>query len=165
VRLGLLLGALAVTGCNSAAPPVTVQQLLAQCDAYKGKPIRLAGYLGECAGYECHLFADKAALAAFNDAWKAELAAEREVNRGADPKDPKFAGLWERANALWPVGVGGGEAFDRKAGPFQNSYVVITGTVAKDTCTGAGGTDRSAGIEPTDIRAWTMSEGAPANTK
>jgi hypothetical protein len=158
VKLALVLGALAVSGCgaSSAVPLVTVQQLLAQCDAYKGTPVRLAGYLGECAGYECHVAIDKAHYARWVGAFNATLSMKH--------NNPAFSEAWSRVDALWPVGVGGNPTFDSRAGPLQNSYVVITGRVAKSNCTGAGGTDRSAGIEPTDIRAWTPSEGAPANT-
>jgi hypothetical protein len=62
------------------------------------------------------------------------------------------------------VGVGGDRAFDQKAAPFQHSYVLISGTIATDSCDGRGETDRGRGIEPTDIRAWTESEGAPVKT-
>ncbi len=148
---------LALTGCGGAVPPVTVQQMLANCDAYRGKPVQLAGYLGECAGYECHLAADKTRY----DTWVETFNA----TRGLGKDDPKLSKLWPRIVALWPVGVGGDDAFDRKAAAFQKSYVVIVGSIAKDTCTGEGGTDRSPGILPTDIRAWTQSEGAPANTE
>jgi hypothetical protein len=136
---------------------VTVDKLLAQCDAFKGKPVRLAGYLGECAGFECHLAVNEAR-------WNAFASAFNSTHAHAIRADPaKWAAAWSQVKALGPVGVGGGRAFDRKAAPFLRSYVVISGTVAKDSCDGAGGTDRSSGIEPTDIRAWAKSEGAPAN--
>ncbi|MEO6218610.1 MAG: hypothetical protein ABIO86_21465 [Sphingomonas sp.] len=148
--------ALPAAGCTAAVPLVTVDTLLAQCDAFKGKPVQLAGYLGQCSGYECYLAADKARWAALVSALD---------NTHGHQSHAKQAEAWSRANALWPIGVGGGEAFDRKAGPFQQSYVVISGTVAKDSCDGQGGTDRSSGISPTDIRAWKKSEGAPDNSK
>lgn len=103
---------------------VTVAQILAQCDAFKGQPVQAAGYLAECHGYDCHLFTDKKG----RETWSFGSNSE--------------------------IGIGGGHAFDLKAAPFQNSYVVITGRVDKDNCSGAGGADRSVGIEPTDIRAW-----------
>ena len=137
-------------------PLVTVDKLLAQCDAFKGKPVQVAGYLGECAGYDCHLAADEARWVAFVSAFGSARAHQ---------SDAKQAEAWARVRALWPIGVGGDAAFDRKAGPFQRSYVVISGTVAKDSCDGQVGTDRSYGINPTDIRAWKKSEGAPANSK
>ncbi|MCW3848973.1 hypothetical protein OF829_17175 [Sphingomonas sp. LB-2] len=63
------------------------------------------------------------------------------------------------------IGIGGGAAFDRKAAAFQKSYVIITGRVVDEKhCTGAA-LDRAAGIEPTDIRAWTPSEGKLAKTQ
>ncbi|MEP9361105.1 hypothetical protein [Sphingomonas sp. KR3-1] len=119
---------------------MTVESYLARCEALKGKPVQLAGYLGECAGYDCHLYAEKARYDA------AFAAGAKDRGKLAEPDAS--------------IGIGGEEAFDRKAAPLQHSYVVITGTVAKDTCTGAGGTDRSAGIEPTDIQPW-----SPTKTK
>ena len=71
IALATLL-AVAATGCSAAGPLVTVDKLLAQCDAFKGKPVQLVGYLGECGGYDCHLAADKphwdAFVSAFNNA-------------------------------------------------------------------------------------------------
>ncbi|MEZ0242004.1 MAG: hypothetical protein ACAH11_01420 [Sphingomonas sp.] len=124
-----------LAGCSPASGPVEVAALLAQCDSYLGKTVEVVGYIGECGGYSCILFADQAA------------AAKPFANRGA------------------AIGVGGNEAFDAKAGPLQNSDVVITGTMDKKNCTGEGGTDRSAGLIPTDIRAWTSPGGAPGNTQ
>jgi hypothetical protein len=152
-----------VAGCSAAEPPVPVAKVLAQCDSFRGKIARVAGYLGECAGYSCHLFPDAAAAKAFDDAWRAMGLAQREG--GNNRENVKLREAWERINALWPMGVGWAEAFDRKAAPFQGSYVVITGRVVSGDCTGRGGTDRSPGIEPTDIRAWTAAEGAPAKSK
>lgn len=162
VALSAVLTAAAVTGCGVAAPLVTVNQLVAQCDALKGKPIRLAGYLGGCGGYDCHVAADQASWITFADAF----SKGRRVGFGADsrasPQALKEASeAWAKLDTVHLIGVGGDEAFDRKAAPFQNRYVVITGRIADDNCTGEGGTDRSAGIHPTDIRAWTKSEGAP----
>jgi len=166
VRPGLALAALlalAGAGCGRAAPLVAVDQLLAQCEALKGKPVRLAGYLGECAGYDCHLAADQshwdAYVSAFNDARTRQSHAYQMRN----PQSPaQLHAAWSRVRAVRLIGVGGGKAFDQKAAPFQHSYVVISGNIAADSCDGRGETDRGRGIEPTDIRAWTTSEGAPA---
>ena len=100
---------------------LTVDRYLAQCEALKGRPVQLAGYLGECGGHDCRLFKDRGQA------------------------------------------IGFAESFDRKAASFRNGNVVIAGRVRKDDCIGLG-TDRSAGIDPSHIRAWTSSEGAPANT-
>ena len=109
--------------------------------------MQVAGYLGNCAGYDCHLFVDKAG-------WTESTRVLELTKPGGPLPDPPPS-----------IGIGGeNEAFDRKAAPLQNSYVVISGRVDKDSCDGRGGTDRSSGINPTDIRAWTPAEGAPANT-
>lgn len=147
--------ALPAAGCAADVPLVTVDKLLAGCEAFKGKPVRLAGYLGVCGGYECVLAADethwRAYASAFNAAHRGQLPERREA--------------WSRAFAVPLIGVGGNKAFDPKAAPLQYSYVIISGNIAKDSCDGRGGTDRTSGIDPTDIRAWTRSEGALATTK
>lgn len=154
---GLALGAaMALLGGCSQAPLLTVDKYLAKCEALKGKPVRLAGYLGECAGYDCHMTASKQAWDSYSDAFK------RTAGYQKSPQALKAArAALDQMQAIPMIGIGGDEAFDRQAAPFQHHYVVITAQVAKDSCTGAGGTDRSAGIEPSDIRAWTPSEGAP----
>ena len=133
---------------------MTVGELLAECEAFKGKPVQLAGYLGVCGGYECDLAADethwRTYASAFNAAHRGQLPERREA--------------WSRAFAVPLIGVGGNKALDAKASSLQYSYVVISGSIAKDSCDGRGGTDRTSGIDPPDIRAWTRSEGAPATT-
>jgi hypothetical protein len=158
VRLALALGALALTGCSSTAPLVTVQQLLAQCATLKGKQVRVAGYVGQCGGYDCTLFADKTGPAAFQKSLADSLEAVRR-HRNGEPRNP--AGIVPMPVM---VGIGWTEAFDAKAARFQNSYVIISGRVDDKNCTGAGGTDRSYGVMPTDIRTWSPAEGAPANS-
>ncbi len=161
IRALALGAATALLGsCGQAPQLLTVDKYLAQCEALKGKPVRLAGYLGECAGYDCHMTASK-------QAWDSYLAAfKRSAGHNTSPEALKTArAALDEMQAIPMIGIGGDEAFDRQAAPFQNHYVVITAQVSKDSCTVAGGTDRSAGIEPSDIRAWTPSEGAPANTQ
>ncbi|NYT43009.1 hypothetical protein HZY97_19705 [Sphingomonas sp. R-74633] len=122
IRAAALAAATVLLSSCGAPQLLPFDKYMAQCEALKGKPVRVAGYLGICRGYDCSLYPAPSHVGTF---------------------DPKGS-----------IGIGGGQAFDRKAAPFQNGYVVISGTVAKDTCTGAGGTDRSAGIEPTDIQPW-----------
>ncbi|RYY28978.1 MAG: hypothetical protein EOP62_01275 [Sphingomonadales bacterium] len=155
---------LGAAACSAAQPPVGAAQILKQCASFLGKPVQASGYLGECAGYTCQLFPDQAAATAFDEAWKASNVAQQKVSRGAKPEDLGLSNAWDRVQALWPIGVGFSETFDRNAAPLQNSYVVITGRMDEHSCDGSGGADRSAGLRPTDIRAWTVSEGAPANT-
>ncbi|WP_299419983.1 hypothetical protein [Sphingomonas bacterium] len=126
------------------------------CDSYRGKTVRAAGYLDDCADNDCQLFADKKAIGISADAWKAVRNAKRD--------SAEWPKAWNRLAAVAPIGIGYDETFDRKAASLQHSYVVITGRVSKDSCTGfATGTDRAFGIDPIDIRPWTPADGAPAN--
>ncbi|MDG5489787.1 hypothetical protein NYR55_14275 [Sphingomonas sp. BGYR3] len=150
----LALTLLSAAGCNSQQPEIvaqpTVSEVLESCKAYLGKAVRVAGYLGDCAGYDCHLFSDKAEKVKW-DRYIAAISQPRIIL--ADLREPE---------KVMSVGFTD-EAWDRKAEKFQQSYVVVSGRMDETSCDGRGGTDRSPGIEPTDIRAWTPAEGAPAN--
>ncbi|NIJ66767.1 hypothetical protein FHR20_003743 [Sphingomonas leidyi] len=160
IRVLALGAATALLGSCGEPQLLTVERYLAQCEALKGKPVRLAGYLGGCAGYDCHMTASRQTWDSHGDAFKRAAGSAK-----ASPEGRKAQwAAWNEMQAIPMIGIGGDAAFDRQAAPFQHRYVVITGRVAEDSCTGVGGTDRSAGIEPSDIRAWTPSEGAPANT-
>ena len=138
MRLVVALAGIWIAGCSTAEQPLALSQFLSQCNSFKGKVVQVGGYLGDCAGYSCHLFTGKPGSDRF-------VAIES-------------AGVWRSA-----VGIGGdNEAFDRKAAPLQHSYVVVTGRVDDHSCDGEGGTDRSPGLHPSDIRASTLSEAAPA---
>ncbi|RYD68262.1 MAG: hypothetical protein EOP58_01035 [Sphingomonadales bacterium] len=144
---------MAITGCGAFQPLVTVVELISKCDAFRGKPINLAGYLGECSVYSCHLYPDPVGMAAADEYMRA-LSSELKL-AVAEKRPASSTSLGPKPRS---IGMGGGAEFDRKAAQFQNSYVVISGRVAKATCTGEGGTDRSAGLEPTAIRAMTSAE-------
>ena len=138
MRLAIALAGIWVAGCSAAEQPLALTQLLGQCDAFKGKTVQVGGYLGECAGYSCHLFTGKP---------------------GTDP----FVAVGSGGISRSDIGIGGdSEAFDRKAASLQNSYVVVTGRIDDDSCDGKGGTDRSPGLHPTDMRASTEAEASPA---
>jgi hypothetical protein len=110
--------------------------------------------------------ADRSHWDAFVSAFNNARTRQSHAYQMQNPQSPaQLREAWSRAWAIPLIGVGGNKTFDQKAAPFQQSYVVISGTIATDSCDGRGGTDRSPGINPIDIRAWTTSEGAPANTK
>ncbi|AQR73757.1 hypothetical protein BXU08_08955 [Sphingomonas sp. LM7] len=127
-----------VGGCGAAEQPLPLTQLLSQCDSFKGKSVQVGGYLDDCAKYSCQLFTGK-------------------------PGSERFVAVESAGVARSAIGIGGdNEAFDQKAAPLQRSYVVVTGRVDDRSCDGQGGTDRSPGLHPSDIRASTMTEAAPA---
>jgi hypothetical protein len=145
-----MLIALLVAGCGTAPAPQRVAEVVPRIHALNGKVVRVAGYLGACGGYECRLFVDEAGWHEFGRAVE-KLMRTREAVR-------------------WPthLGIGSGEKFDfdRKAEPFNNSYVVVTGRI-NDKCRTPSGepgcTDRGTDLEPTDIRPW-FSPGTPAKS-
>lgn len=147
-----------LVGCG-ARPPFTVAQYIEQCDALKGKLVSLAGYVEDCGGYSCLLYPDEKGP----EQWRRHFGETRAAAyRARDGLPPSGAPITPKPAT---IGIGGTREFDRKAQTFQNRHVVITGLVDTDSCTGEGGTDRSAGLQPTDIRAWNPPERAPANTK
>lgn len=142
-RLSILLACATVAGCEPRKPSEvrTVPYVDARVDALNGQRISVAGYLGDCMGYECELYASKADHDAF-ERWAALVTATR-----TDVPLP----------ALPSIGIGSGDdgEFDRIAQPFTRSYVVITGTVT-NRCRYKGVracTDRSPDVEPAAIRA------------
>jgi hypothetical protein len=153
---------LLLAGC-SAVPVVKVAEVLAHCDSYKGKIVREAGYLSDCGGYNCMLFADKAASDAFAAEWAEMQRIGRVRDEDGNPDRKAQDASWARLDAMWPIGVGFNEMVEPRMTAHGNRYVVITGRVEQDTCDGRGGTDRSPGIRPTDVRVWKRSEGAPAD--
>jgi hypothetical protein len=152
VRIGrasaILALALCSAGCGSTAPS-GVAEVVPQIRALNGKTVRVAGYLGECAGYECRLFVDEAG-------WKEFQRAVDRLTRSREPQ-------------RWPVhlGIGVGDKFDfdKKAASFTSSYVVITGRITdqcRDDHNEPGCLDRSTDLEPTNIQSW--SQPKPAET-
>jgi hypothetical protein len=154
---------LLVTGCASPPPQVKVADILANCESYKGKSVQAMGYLGQCTFEGCFLAANKARWGAFQRAW----ANYQELSRKVELyDDARKAG--ERVKRLSPLGFRpkdeAGDAFIREAEPLQERYVIVTGTISGDGCTGWDDAGHTYGIKPTDISAWTPSDSAPANT-
>jgi hypothetical protein len=119
------------------APALTVSDVITHIDALNGKTVRVKGYLGECTGYDCNLFPDRAG----RDAWDQWFARLRKGDRSKVFDQPMALGLGEEND------------FDRKAAPLQNSYVIITGKVTNE-CRYQGQracTDRSTDLKPIDI--------------
>jgi len=139
--LAAVPGALLVAGCGAAAKPMGVAEVVPEIRALNGKTVRVAGYLGECAGYECRLFVDEAGLHDYERAFAKMMSTRDAVRR------PAYLG----------IGVGEKFDFDARARPFTNSYVVITGKIT-DACrtpdNAPGCMDRSTDLKPTDIQPW-----------
>jgi hypothetical protein len=154
VRAAFALIPLLLAGC--APQVVTVAEVLAHCDAYKGKFVHVAGYLADCGGYDCGVFRNKSHWSDFRKAWADEQRidnADRKANDAA----------WARIRALWPMGVGFDSGVEPKLTAHNDRYVIIAGRIDKSSCDGSNGMDRSEGIHPADVRVWTKAAGAPAD--
>jgi hypothetical protein len=142
----LILAAIGA-GCSAASTDsenrvLTTKDVIENIDELNGKAVRVAGYLGECAGYECNLFLNPQG----QETWKEHIAAIIQRRQESLPPEPPMLG----------IGVGKAFEFDRQAAPYTNSYVVITGKVT-NRCRYRGQpacTDRSTDLEPTEIEAW-----------
>lgn len=158
-----LLAASVALGCAACESerPLTVEQVTRNIHQLNGETVTVAGYLGECFGYECVLYSDKASEQ------KSVVALEKFIRAAKRGERLDYPGDLSPFAAL---GIGSGEwiceeaktgkchsEFDRKAAPFLNSYVLISGEVT-DQCrdeNGYGGcTDRSTDLKPRSIRAW-----------
>ena len=159
MRAAVALIPLLLAGC-APAPVATVAEVLASCDAYKGKIARVAGYLADCGGYGCGLFRDRSHWRAYRAAW----ADEKRIPRDADGRPDRKAldAVWERINALWPMGVGFNPMVEPRLTVHNDRYVIISGRMNEHSCIGEG-TDRAEGIAPNDVRVWTKAAGAPAD--
>jgi len=128
---------IALGGCSQPPQVVAASQLAAQTHVLNGKTVRVSGYLGNCSAYDCVLFADKAGY----DAARRYIDALQQKKSPTEEFPPA-------------IGIGGFPDFDRKAEPFQNGMVTITGVVT-DKCRAPDNksvcTDRSPDLEPTDI--------------
>jgi hypothetical protein len=150
--------AVATLSCRSepmtmSGEPMAITDVIANIDSLDGRTVRVAGYLGECLGYECKLFRNESEKAQW-DRYISEIIANADAGR-----EP-------RASVAEPpvLGIGSGEdvGFDRIAAPHTDSYVVITGRVT-NTCRHNGRpacTDRSTDLEPTAIEPWRRTGGA-----
>jgi hypothetical protein len=144
------------------APVVTVAEVLAHCDAYKGKIVRVAGYLSDCGGYDCHIFRDLTHARAFAAEWEEMRRIGRERDAEGNPDRDAQRQVWDRLHRIWPMSVGFNPMVEPRLTAHGERYVVITGRMDGSSCIGEG-TDRAEGIAPTDVRVWSRAEGAPAD--
>jgi hypothetical protein len=117
-----------------------VEEVVPRIEELNGQTVSVAGYLSECAGYDCILHRTKAD----SDAWDRVMIALRTNRRVPIPDVPQLG-----------IGSDMNSDFDAQAAPFTHSYVVITGTITnmcrfegKPACT-----DRTTDLRPTSIRA------------
>lgn len=162
MRAAAALIPLLVAGC-APAPVVTVGEVLVHCDAYKGKIVRVAGYLDDCGGYSCHIYPNLTRAQSFDAEWQELMRIGKIRTAEGSPDHTAQERVWARLDKIWPMGVGFNPAVEPRLTAHGNRYVIITGRMDEDTCDGRGGTDRSPGIHPTDVRVWKRSEGAPAD--
>ena len=149
--VAILLGVFG-TSCGAASTgrpdrAMTITEVIFNIDSLNGRRVRVAGYLGECAGYDCRLFRNKAE----QEQWDRFIAAIMQGGRGNLAEPPA-------------LGLGSGEAdeFDRRAARYTNSYVIITG-IATNRCRYHGQpacTDRSTDLEPIAIGPWHRAAGS-----
>jgi hypothetical protein len=140
---------------------MTPAEVVKNIDRLNGVNVTVGGYLAECFGYDCVLYADEHQAKLAREWGKRLRAAAR--THSALPGPPAHS--WY-VNSL---GIGSGQSscradkpnecyweFDRQAALLQNSYVLIRGRVTNQ-CRWKGEpgcTDRSTDLEPTSIRAW-----------
>lgn len=143
-----LVSLTAAAACHAAPRTVvSVHEVLANMDRLNGRTVRVGGYLPECGGYDCELFANEAD----GRRWAGMLAI---LKTGRKPvvQEPEW------------LGIGFSTDFDRRAASLVGHYVVITGSV-DNRCRyhgEPGCIDREPDIHPQSIQAW-RPPSAPAN--
>lgn len=137
-----LLSLLFSTACDKPVSQelLTPERVILRIDELNGRTISVAGYLSDCAGYDCILYRTKAD----SDEVKRFMAAADANPRLPVPDVPMLG-----------IGSGKNFDFDAKAAPFTNSYVVIKGLVTNE-CRFKGKpacNDRGPDLKPTAIWA------------
>jgi hypothetical protein len=122
----------AVAGCSAPPPasPVSVAEVIANIRNWDSKVVIIDGWLGPCAGYDCHIYNSKAD-------WEAFVAA------------PQGSDQWMKAYDKG-ISIGFTESFDRSAAPLQQSRVRLKARINKD-CWQGGCTDRADVLQPISI--------------
>jgi hypothetical protein len=150
--IALLMLGTSTMACGSTPDgPMAIDNVIANIDALNGRTIRVAGYLGDCRAYECSLFRNPSEKAEADRYYHELMAAAQEGRRPAvTGPGPTF------------LGIGSGENFEfyRRAAPYTNGYVVITGRVTNG-CRYNGRpacVDRTTDVEPTQIGRWSPPE-------
>lgn len=137
---------------------MAIPDVIANIDALNGRTVQVAGYLGECAIYQCQLFRNASEHGQAERYYRELMTAAREGRR------PAVTTL----DVPW-LGVGAlseDRGFDRMAAPFQNGYVVITGRVT-NRCRYNGlpaCTDNSTDLEPTEFARRSPPQSAAGNS-
>jgi hypothetical protein len=139
----MLLYAMISASCDPGSPQrvLTVEEFVPRIDELNGQTVSVSGYLSQCGGYDCILYRNQADA----DEWRRFMAAVHANQRTPFPPEHPMVG----------IGTGTNSDFDAKAAPFDNGYVVITGTVTNE-CRFQGKpacTDRGPDINPTSIQS------------
>jgi hypothetical protein len=155
-----IVAAIALLASSCRQQQLTVAEAVKNIHSLSGRTVTVGGYLGECSGYECVLYADAAHEKRTEDWFRRLNQAAQRHERFADRADPLDGALGIGAGK-WVCDKGSPNQchseFDEQAAPFLHSYVLITGKIT-DECRdeqGHGGcTDRSTDLQPTSIRLW-----------
>jgi len=133
-----LFALILLVGCSSKPPidtkrTLSVGTVMQNLDELNGKIVKVAGFLPDCGGYDCSLFANEQQARAF---WRIAN------NPHGKEKLPEF------------VEIGSVRGFDAKAGPLAGRYVIVSGQVTNECKQGC--TDRGPNLIPTDIELWSQ---------
>ena len=126
----------ALGGCGYAPINVdevlTVPQVAEHIHYLDGKIVTVEGWLGKCAGYDCHI------SPSHDDMYTIVVV---------DYHSEKWSAAMDRS-----LSIGGSEAFDQVAAPLQFSKVRIKARI-NDRCWSLACTDRADILEPISIKS------------
>jgi hypothetical protein len=128
----MLAVATALLSCSPPPPDnvVSVTTLTENIVAWDGEHVTVEGWLGKCAGFECHIFATVADM--------------NIISRG-DYQSDEWGQSAERS-----ISIGSTEEFDRLAESLQYSFVKLRARVDK-TCWEGLCTDRASVLHPISV--------------
>jgi hypothetical protein len=149
LRLVALALIILLSGACADREPLRVHETIKDIHGLNGKMVRVAGYLGECGGYDCGLFETKGDYD--------RLAHIMKIARSGGRPNLSQMPDW--------LGIASGNSFevDKKAAPFVHGYVVITGKVndiCRDEQLRHNCTDRAPELMPVAFQRWTPPTGA-----
>ncbi|ALG60134.1 hypothetical protein VM77_09220 [Citromicrobium sp. JL31] len=131
----LLAGAALLSGGAFSVPSdaMSVEEVIANIEAFDGKDVTVHGWLGRCSGYDCGLFVS---------------VEDAEMVENGETGSDEWLAAFDRS-----LRIGGGSAFDALASTMQFREVVIEGRASSECfqpntfCF-----DRASDIEPSSIR-------------
>ena len=151
------------TACKVETPRIMrVNEAIKNIHALNGKTVQVAGYLGECVGYDCGLFEHKQDSARL----RRIMAEARSEGRASSSAMQEWLRIGSGDLTCPSSTARTGCIFsgEKLVARYQRSYVVVTGVLnsrCRDNLRQSMCTDRRPDLEPLKFEKWTPPGNAP----